>query len=290
MSKNGRGHLRIYLGAAPGVGKTYKMLGEGRRRHARGTDVVVGFVETHGRKYTEEMLGGMRDGAAPDHRSPRRQFHRDGSRRRPGPPTGGRPDRRAGAHQCAGQPEREALAGCRGVAGRGHRRDLDAQRAAHRVAQRRRGADHRGCAARDDPRPGAALGGSDRGRRSRPAGSPRPPGRGNVYPAARIDAALSNYFRLGNLTALRELALLWLADEVDSALKAYRAEHGIDSKWEARERVVVALTGGPEGETLIRRGARIAARAAGGDLLVVHVSRQDGLAETYPLRSRRSAP
>ena len=103
-----------------------------------------------------------------------------------------------------------------------------------------------------------------------------------MYPAARIDAALSNYFRLGNLTALRELALLWLADEVDSALKAYRAEHGIDSKWEARERVVVALTGGPEGETLIRRGARIAARSAGGELIVVHVSRQDGLADAHP--------
>ena len=70
---------------------------------------------------------------------------------------------------------------------------------------------------------------------------------GLVYPAERIDAALSNYFRLGNLTALRELALLWLADEVDSALKSYRAEHGIDTTWQARERVVVALTGGPEG-------------------------------------------
>src|SRR5690348_6989272 len=59
MSKSGRGQLRIYLGAAPGVGKTYKMLGEGRRRRARGTDVVVGFVETHGRKYTEQMLDGL---------------------------------------------------------------------------------------------------------------------------------------------------------------------------------------------------------------------------------------
>src|SRR5438067_182741 len=67
---------------------------------------------------------------------------------------------------------------------------------------------------------------------------------GHVYPPGRIDAALSNYFRLGNLTALRELALLWLADEVDDALKRYRADHGIDHRWEARDRVVVALTGG----------------------------------------------
>jgi two-component system sensor histidine kinase KdpD len=105
---------------------------------------------------------------------------------------------------------------------------------------------------------------------------------GNVYPAARIDAALSNYFRLGNLTALRELALLWLADEVDSSLQRYRAEHGISGTWEARERVVVALTGGPEGDTLLRRGARIAARSAGGELLALHVTSQDGLRDATP--------
>ena len=105
---------------------------------------------------------------------------------------------------------------------------------------------------------------------------------GKVYPAERIDAALSNYFRLGNLTALRELALLWVADEVDHALADYRSEHGIDSRWEARERVVVALTGGREGETLLRRGARIAVRAGGGDLLAVHVTTEDGLRSPHP--------
>jgi two-component system sensor histidine kinase KdpD len=100
---------------------------------------------------------------------------------------------------------------------------------------------------------------------------------GLVYPAARVDAALSNYFRLGNLTALRELALLWLADEVDTALQAYRAEQGIKQSWEARERIVVALTGGPEGDTLLRRGARIAQRSGGGQLFAVHVTSPDGL-------------
>src|SRR5579884_3041162 len=54
-----RGSLRIYLGAAPGVGKTFAMLGEGRRRAERGTDVVVGFVETHGRAHTAEMIGDL---------------------------------------------------------------------------------------------------------------------------------------------------------------------------------------------------------------------------------------
>ena len=112
---------------------------------------------------------------------------------------------------------------------------------------------------------------------------------GNIYPAEKVDAALTNYFRVGNLTALRELALLWLADKVDEGLQRYRAEHGITGTWEARERVVVALTGGPEGETLIRRAARIAARSSGGDLLAVHVTRSDGLTGAEPGRAGRAA-
>jgi two-component system sensor histidine kinase KdpD len=105
---------------------------------------------------------------------------------------------------------------------------------------------------------------------------------GNIYPPEKIDAALTNYFRTGNLTALRELALLWLADKVDEGLQRYRTEHKIQGSWEARERVVVALTGGPEGRTLIRRAARIAARSAGGDLLAVHVTKSDGLTGADP--------
>src|SRR4029079_5161735 len=98
---------------------------------------------------------------------------------------------------------------------------------------------------------------------------------GNIYAADKVDAALGNYFRVGNLSALRELALLWTADKGDESMQDYRAAHGIQGTWETRERVVVALTGGAEGETLIRRAARIAAGAAGGDLLAVHVSKSD---------------
>nr|BFE71942.1 hypothetical protein GCM10020092_052430 [Actinoplanes digitatis] len=105
---------------------------------------------------------------------------------------------------------------------------------------------------------------------------------GNIYKPEKIDAALGNYFRTGNLTALRELALLWLADKVDDQLDKYRADHRINVTWETRERVVVALTGGPEGDTLIRRAARIADRTKGADLMAVHVSRNDGLAERRP--------
>ncbi|GAA3551558.1 hypothetical protein GCM10022295_36960 [Streptomyces osmaniensis] len=111
-----------------------------------------------------------------------------------------------------------------------------------------------------------------------PEGLRRRMAHGNIYPPEKIDAALASYFRPGNLTALRQLALLWLADRVDEALNTYRAEHAIGGVWETRERVVVALTGGPEGDTIVRRAARIAARSAGGDLLAVHVTRSDGLA------------
>ncbi len=86
---------------------------------------------------------------------------------------------------------------------------------------------------------------------------------GNVYPRERIEPALTNYFRLGNLTALRELALLWVADRVDDELLEYRQDVGINRPWETRERIVVALTGAPSGAALIRRAARLAERSRG---------------------------
>ena len=101
---------------------------------------------------------------------------------------------------------------------------------------------------------------------------------GNVYPPDRIEAALTHYFRPGNLTALRELALLWLADRVEEGLQRYRAEHGIATPWETRERIVVGIAGEKDDEAVIRRAARIAARTPGSDLLAVHVTCDDGLA------------
>src|SRR4029079_4929933 len=100
---------------------------------------------------------------------------------------------------------------------------------------------------------------------------------GNVYGAEKVDAALANYFQPGNLMALRELALLWVADEVDVAVQRYRSEKGVQEVWETRERVVVALTGDKESETVLRRAARIAKRSGPADLLAVHVLRGDGL-------------
>lgn len=105
---------------------------------------------------------------------------------------------------------------------------------------------------------------------------------GKVYPDGRIEGALTNYFRQGNLTALRELALLWLADQVDDNLADYRAAHNITDIWEARERVVVAVTGGPESATLLRRASRIASRSS-AELIAVHIVRGDGLSGRTPV-------
>ena len=105
------GRLRVYLGMAPGVGKTYRMLEEGHRRVERGTDVVVGFVEAHGRPETETLARRPRDRPAPADRVSRRRRRGDGHRRHPCPPAVRRPDRRAGPHERARVGEDKALAG-----------------------------------------------------------------------------------------------------------------------------------------------------------------------------------
>ena len=112
---------------------------------------------------------------------------------------------------------------------------------------------------------------------------------GNIYPAEKVDAALAHYFRVGNLGALRELALLWVADRVDDELADYRERHGITEPWETKERVVVALTGAPGGEHLLRRAARMAARV-NGELVGVHVRPLDAVQPPTVRRPRRAAP
>ncbi len=277
-----RGRLRVLLGAAPGVGKTYAMLEEGRRLGLEGSDVVVALVETHGRAATAQMAEGLE-------LVPRRtRSHRgmvlddmdvDAVLRRA--PDVALVDELAhtnapgGRHEKRWQDVHDLLAAGIDVISTVNIQHIESL---HDVVQRITGIVQR------ETIPDHVLREADtvevvdlspQALRDRLSG-------GRVYPAERIDAALSNYFRLGNLTALRELALLWLADEVDQALQRYRAEQGIDTSWEARERVVVTLTGGREGDTLLRRGARIAARSSGGDLLAVHVTTQDGLRSGDP--------
>jgi two-component system sensor histidine kinase KdpD len=84
---------------------------------------------------------------------------------------------------------------------------------------------------------------------------------GKIYPAEEIDAALANYFRPGNLSALRELALSWTADRVDETLTEYRLIHGIEQPWETKERIVVGLLTAEGADVIVRRAARTALRS-----------------------------
>src|ERR1700727_350755 len=277
-----RGQLRIYLGAAAGVGKTYAMLSEGHRRAERGADVVVAFAETHGRPQTAALIEGLEV-------VPRKKLAYRGSEweemdveavlaRKPQIAL---VDELAhtnvpgSRHEKRWQDVDELLDAGIDVISAVNVQHLES---VTDVVEQITGVPQR------ETVPDAAVRAADQvelvdmtaeALRRRMA-------HGNIYPPEKIDAALTNYFRAGNLTALRELALLWLADKVDEGLQSYRAAHGIQGTWEARERVVVALTGGPEGDTLVRRGARIAARSSGGDLLAVHVSRSGGLTRADP--------
>lgn len=282
-----RGELRIYLGAAPGVGKTYAMLEEAQRRAERGTDVVIGLVETHGRPHTAAMIGDLEQ-------VPRRTITYRGAEfteldldallaRRPEVAVvdelahtnvpGSRHDKRWRDVQ-------ELLDAGISVLSTVNVQHLES---INDVVAQITGTTQRETVPDEIVRAAEQVELVD----MTPEALRRRMAHGNIYRPDKIDAALGNYFRVGNLTALRELALLWLADKVDEQLDRYRAQQGISATWEARERVVVALTGGPEGDTLVRRAARIAARSKGADLLAVHVARSDGLAGADPAQLAR---
>jgi two-component system sensor histidine kinase KdpD len=277
-----RGELRIYLGSAAGVGKTFAMLGEGHRRAERGTDVVVAYVETHGRPQTTAQIGDLEV-------VPRAQVPYRGTffeeldlpavlARQPevalvdefahtNVPGSGNEKR--------WQDVEQLLAAGIDVISNVNIQHLESL---NDVVEKITGVPQR------ETVPDSVVRAADQVELvdMTPEALRRRMAHGNIYGAEKIDAALTNYFRIGNLSALRELALLWLADKVDEGLQRYRTAHDIHGTWEARERVVVALTGGPEGDTLVRRAARIAARSTGGDLLALHVTRSDGLTGADP--------
>jgi two-component system sensor histidine kinase KdpD len=277
-----RGKFRIYLGAAPGVGKTYAMLSEAHRRVERGTDCVVAFLEHHNRPRTEVMLHGLEQ-------IPRKELDYRGSvftemdvdavlARHPQVAlvdelahTNIPGSRNA---KCWQDVEELLAAGIDVVSTVNiqHLESLgDTVESITGVRQQETVPDE--VVRRADQIELVDM--SPQALRPRMA-------HGNIYKADKVDAALSNYFRPGNLTALRELALLWVADRVDAYLTEYRSEHRVSKIWGSRERIVVGLTGGPEGRTLIRRAARLAEKGAGGEVLAVYIARSDGLTNASP--------
>ncbi|OII64646.1 histidine kinase [Streptomyces sp. CC53] len=281
-----RGTLRIYLGAAPGVGKTYAMLSEAHRRVERGTDCVVAFVAHHDRPRTEALLHGLEQ-------VPHREITADDGT---GPGTATEMDvdavlARRPAVALVDELAHTNVPGCRNAK---RWQDVEELLAAGIDVISTVNIQHLESlgdlvTSITGVRPQETVP-DELVRRAdqielvdmSPQALRRRMAHGNVYRPERIDAALSNYFRPGNLTALRELALLWVADRVDAYLQQYRKDHQVSKIWGSRERIVVGLTGGPEGRTLIRRAARLAEKGAGGEVLAVYVARSDGLCSASP--------
>jgi two-component system sensor histidine kinase KdpD len=272
-----RGQLRIYLGAAPGVGKTFAMLNEGKRRRERGEDVVCGFVEPHGRARTAAQIGDLE--VVPRKKIAYRdrvfeEMDIDALLARK--PEIALVDEMAHTNVPGSRNEKrwqdveELLDAGINVISTLNIQHLESL---NDVIAQITGV------TQQETIPDAVVRQAEQLQlvdvapetvRARLA-------RGDIYPAERIDTALTNYFRAGNLGGLRELALLWIADQVEEGVKEYRERHGISEPWETRERVLVALSGSERGERLIRRAARMAQRG-GADLVALHVRPQDGLA------------
>ena len=272
------GHFRIYLGAAAGVGKTYAMLSEGHRRLSRGADVVIGFVECHGRPHTEQLMEGLEA-------VPRKTVEYRGSqlaemdldavlRRRPrialidelahtNVPGSGR-------HGKRWQDVMEILGAGIGVITTVNIQHLES--IADEV-ERLTGAKVR------ERVPDWAVRKADQIELvdSSPEQLRRRMLHGNIYPEEQAPQALTHFFRTDNLIALRELALRFLADQTDEELLAYlrqQEEEEAATVWETAERIMVAVTAEPGNDSLLRRAARIAARTK-ADLDAVHVVAND---------------
>jgi two-component system sensor histidine kinase KdpD len=269
------GRFRIYLGAAAGVGKTYAMLSEGHRRLARGADVVIGFVECHGRPVTERLIEGLEE-------VPRKAVEYRGShleemdldavlRRNPqialvdelahtNVPGSGR-------HEKRWQDVMEILGAGISVITTVNIQHLEsiADEVEHMTGVKVR-----------ERVPDWVVRKADQIELvdSSPEQLRRRMVHGNIYPKERVPQALTHFFRIDNLTALRELALRFLADQTDDELLEYLRQHEATTVWETAERIMAAVTAEPGNDELIRRAARIAARTK-GDLDVVHVIASD---------------
>lgn len=252
-----RGHLKIFMGYAPGVGKTYSMLSEANRRHKRGEDVVIGYVESHQREETDKQVGTLEI-------IPRKKVEYSGTSleemdtdaillRKP---------KTAVIDELAhtnvpGSKNKKRYEDVEEILNAGisvittlniqHLESLnDVIKQITGITVRETIPDKIVDSADEvvvvDISPDALQ------NRLR---------RGNIYQLDKVEQALKNFFRKGNLNALREIALRQTAEEVDEQLVGYMKSHGILDNWQTVERIMVCISPSPNAKKLIRRGARI---------------------------------
>jgi two-component system sensor histidine kinase KdpD len=254
----GRGRLRVYLASAAGSGKTYSMLNEGHRRKVRGTDVVVGYVETHKRSQTEMQIGDLEV-------MPRKKIPYKGTTLEEMDTEG----------VLARHPEValvDELAHTNVPGSKHTKRYQDVQEILdagidvvttlniqHLESLNDLVASITGIRVRETL-PDWILDQADEVELIdiSPHALRQRMRHGNIYPPERIEAALSNFFREGNLTALRELALRRTAEKTETQLQQYMTEHHITDPWTATERVLVGFDHRAHTRQVIRDAWRLA--------------------------------
>jgi len=269
------GRFRIYVGAAAGVGKTVAMLDEGWRRHERGTDVVIGFVETHGRPKTAEQIRDLEIVPRKEVRYRGATFSEmdlDAVLRRH--PEVALVDELAhtnvpgsGPHEKRWEDVLELLEAGIAVISTVNIQHLESLADAVEVINGAPIAERvPDWVVRRADQLELIDSSADQLRRRML--------HGNIYPAEKVPAALNGFFRTENLVALRELALRFIADETEEELLRFLEGHRPPGVWDTTERILVAATAAPGSDAVVRRAARMAQRAK-GELLVLHVRDQE---------------
>jgi len=276
-----RGIFKLFLGYAPGVGKTYNMLSEAIRRKSRGEDVVIGIVETHGRKGIKEL-------AAQLEAVPRKQIDYKGTLF----------EEMDVDAILARQPQVvlvDELAHTN-IPGSRHRKryeDIQELLAAKIDVISTLNIQHieslaptvraiTGITVRETVPDWVPLSASETVMVDlTPEALQNRMKRGDVYSQEKVEQSLKNFFRRGNLIALRELALRQVAEQVDRSLESYMDAKDIRQNWGVRERLAVCISGSPSGQYLIARAARIA-RRMDAELYVLHVEREFAPREENP--------
>jgi two-component system sensor histidine kinase KdpD len=255
------------------------MLAKGWRRHQRGTDVVIGYVETHGRARTIEQIRDLETVS-------RKQLLYRGQTMEEMDV-----DAILERHPAVVLVDELAHSNVPGSGNEKRWQDVEALLTAgidvtstvniQHLASFNDIVEHITGVRQRETVPDAVVRGADQVELIdvSPDALRRRMVHGDIYGPEKIDAALAHYFRVGNLGALRELALTWMASRVDEELASYRKSQGITEPWETKERVVVALTGAPRGDHLLRRASRLALRL-NGELIGVHVWAGDGVAHS----------
>ena len=284
-----RGIFKLFLGYAPGVGKTYSMLSEALRRRSRGEDLVIGVVETHGRKGIEELATQIES-------VPRRTIEYKGTvfeemdvdaiiARKPDVVL---VDELAhtnipgSKHRKRYEDIQDLLAAKIDVVSTLNIQHIESIAPVVRSIT--------GITVRETVPDWVPLTATETVMVDlTPEALHNRMKRGDVYSTEKVERSLKNFFRRGNLIALRELALRQVAEQVDRSLETYMEDEDIRKNWGVRERMAICISGNPAGQYLVARGARMA-RRMDAELYVVHVDREIGPKESNTSRaSRKSA-